>query len=144
MIDYELNNRTDDEYSPKKVLIFTVLNADYPINVEIIYKVCNKVVGDVGKVLRIVVFGRGVVQAMVEFDSPNTAAKVREDLHGADIYSGSCTLKVEYAKTDTLKIKRNNELSWDFTPDFKSQDYHVRQPRAGLLDDEPPQRGGSN
>jgi len=145
-VDYELNHRVDDRTGPKKVLLFTVLNANYPINVEIIYKVCNKVITNVGKVLRIVVFGRGVVQSMVEFDSQESADKARESLHGADVYSGSCTLKVEYAKTSELKIKRNNELSWDFTDGFKPQEegrnqernQEPRKSRPVILDDETP------
>jgi len=144
-VDYELNHRVDDRTGPKKVLLFTVLNANYPINVEIIYKVCNKVIANMGKVLRIVVFGRGVVQSMVEFDSQDAADKARDSLHGADVYSGSCTLKVEYAKTSELKIKRNNELSWDFTDGFKPQEERQqnnggseRKSRPVILDDETP------
>ena len=49
----------------------------------------------VGKVLRIVVFRKGnVVHSMVEFDQVDTAVQAKRQLHGCDIYSGCCTLKV--------------------------------------------------
>jgi len=142
-VDMELERRNDDPNNPKPVLIFTVLNADQPINVEIIHKVCTRVLKGSGKVLRIVIFGRGVVQTMVEFDSSDTARRARDILHGADIYTGCCTLKVEFAKTSELKIKRNSELAWDFTEGFRPQDFGQDQQAGGrqrkvILDDETP------
>lgn len=35
---------------------------------------------------------------MVEFDSLDAATRARDNLNGADIYSGCCTLKIDYAK----------------------------------------------
>ena len=35
---------------------------------------------------------------MVEFDSIDSARRAKQALQGADIYSGCCTLKIEYAK----------------------------------------------
>lgn len=32
------------------------------------------------------------------FDSIESATRVRENLNGCDIYSGCCTLKIDYAK----------------------------------------------
>lgn len=39
----------------------------------------------------------------------------RTNLHGANIYKGSCTLKVEFAKQEMLNVKSNNDRTWDFT-----------------------------
>ena len=36
-------------------------------------------------------------------------------MHGANIYQGSCTLKVEFAKQEMLNVKSNNDKTWDFT-----------------------------
>ena len=36
-------------------------------------------------------------------------------MHGANIYQGSCTLKVEFAKQEMLNVKSNNDRTWDFT-----------------------------
>jgi heterogeneous nuclear ribonucleoprotein L len=51
-----------------------------------------------GQVLRIVIFKKNGVQAMVEFDSVESAIRAKETLNGADIYSGCCTLKIDFAK----------------------------------------------
>ena len=107
--------RVDNNIRPNNIILMTVLNALYPINVSIINKVCSSM----GKVVRIVVFKRGaIVQSMVEFEDVNAATQAKSNLHGCDIYSGSCTLKVEFAKTDRLNVKRNDEMTWDFTEEF--------------------------
>jgi heterogeneous nuclear ribonucleoprotein L len=96
-------------------VLLTVLNAQHHIDVQIISKVCQKL----GKVQRIVVFKRGtIVQAMVEFDNVQAATNAKQQLHGCDIYLGSCTLKAEFAKTDRLNVKRNDEMTWDYTEEF--------------------------
>jgi hypothetical protein len=83
--------RCDPDQRPNHILLFTILNAQYTIDVSIMYKVCSPV----GKVQRIVVFRKGnVVHAMVEFDSVEVASQGKSQLHGCDIYSGCCTLKV--------------------------------------------------
>merc|ERR1719450_162830 len=107
--------RVDQNIRPNHIILLTVLNAHYPIDVNIINKVCSPM----GKVLRIVVFKRGaIVQTMVEFEDVQTATQAKSNLHGCDIYSGSCTLKVEFAKTDRLNVKKNDEMTWDFTEEF--------------------------
>lgn len=35
---------------------------------------------------------------MIEFDTLDEAKRAKDTLNGADIYSGCCTLKIEYAK----------------------------------------------
>ena len=39
----------------------------------------------------------------------------RTNLHGANIYRDSCTIKVEFAKQDVLNVKRNDDKTWDYT-----------------------------
>ena len=57
-----------------------------------------------GQVLRIVIFKKNGVQAMVEFDSVESAARAKEVLTGADIYSGCCTLRIEFAKVGGTRM----------------------------------------
>uniref|UniRef100_A0A1A9VG92 PTBP1-like RNA recognition motif 2 domain-containing protein n=1 Tax=Glossina austeni TaxID=7395 RepID=A0A1A9VG92_GLOAU len=64
---------------------------------DVLHKICNPH----GQVLRIVIFKKNGVQAMVEFDSLDAATRARENLNGADIYSGCCTLKIDFAKNDS-------------------------------------------
>lgn len=39
---------------------------------------------------------------MNTFDSLDSATRARENLNGADIYSGCCTLKIDFAKVSVL------------------------------------------
>lgn len=81
--------------TPNKVLVVTVLNAQYPIDADVIYQISNAQ----GKVLRVAVMHKPtVVQALVEFESMEVAKAAKHAMNGADIYSGCCTLKVEFAK----------------------------------------------
>jgi heterogeneous nuclear ribonucleoprotein L len=64
-------------------------------------------------VVRIVIFHKNGVQAMVEFPTVEDAARVKEKLDGADIYAGCCTLKIEYSKSQTLNVRTNSEETWD-------------------------------
>ena len=135
--------RVDNNIRPNHIILMTVLNALYPINVQII----NKVATPMGKVLRIVVFKRGaIVQAMVEYEDIQAATAAKGQLHGCDIYSGSCTLKVEFAKTDRLNVKRNDEMTWDFTEEFThggGRDTSSRDRDRPVLLQEPPPQGSS-
>ncbi|KAK7874369.1 hypothetical protein R5R35_007830 [Gryllus longicercus] len=93
------------------VLLFTILNPVYPITVEVLHTICSPS----GQVLRIVIFKKNGVQAMVEFDSVESAKRAKESLNGADIYSGCCTLKIDYAKPNKLNVYKNDSESWDYT-----------------------------
>ena len=141
-IEEELN-KFDPNARPNKVLLLTVLNADYPIDVSIVYKVTSSI----GKVDRIVIFRRGyVIHAMVEFESMESANQAKRNLHGCDIYSGCCTLKVEYAKTDRLQVKKNDEMSWDYTDEFTRGGVTAMKVERPVLLSEPPKMnnmGGS-
>ena len=52
---------------------------------------------------------------MVEFETLESASKARTSLHGCDIYNNCCTMKVEYSKMESLKVRENGPMSWDFT-----------------------------
>jgi len=103
--------KEQSEGEPNNVLLLTVDNVQHPITVDVLYAVCSPV----GTVFRIVIFRRNGVQAMVEFDSIETAAKARSVLHRADIYLNCCTIKAEFAKPKTLTVRRNDLDTWDFT-----------------------------
>ena len=45
---------------------------------------------------------------MAEFESV-------EALHGSNIYPECCSMKVEFCKKERLTVKRNDNISWDFT-----------------------------
>ncbi|XP_066953931.1 heterogeneous nuclear ribonucleoprotein L isoform X20 [Macrobrachium rosenbergii] len=109
--DNQPRRRKGEPESPNHILLMTILNPAYPITVDVIHTICQPF----GNVLRIVIFKKNGVQAMVEFDGVETATRAKENLQGADIYSGCCTLRIEYAKPTKLNVYKNDAESWDFT-----------------------------
>ena len=99
------------EQQPNHILLFTVLNPTYPVTCNVLNIICSPI----GKVLRIIIFKKNGVQAFVEFESNDTAKKAKENLHGSDIYSGCCTLRIQYAKPTKLKVYKNDSNTYDFT-----------------------------
>lgn len=97
------NSNSRNEDKSNHVLLITVINPAYPITCDVIHQICSPN----GKVLRIVIFKKNGCQAMVEFDSVESAKRTRMALHGCDIYSGCCTLKVEFAKVIVLSFFAN-------------------------------------
>ncbi|KAI9536301.1 hypothetical protein NQZ68_034858 [Dissostichus eleginoides] len=104
----------DNPNSGNKVLLLSIQNPLYPITTDVLYTVCNPI----GSVLRIVIFKRNGIQAMVEFESVQCAQKAKAALNGADIYAGCCTLKIEYARPTRLNVITNDNESWDYTKPY--------------------------
>jgi len=105
-------DRKNLKLCPNHILLITIRDSRYPINAEVIKKVCSIV----GQVTKIVVFEKNaVMQAMVEFDTLENASKARDQLHGCDIYNDCCTMRVDYSKLETLTCRENGPMSWDFT-----------------------------
>lgn len=131
---------SDDSRSVNNVLLFTILNPIYSITTDVLYTICNPC----GPVQRIVIFRKNGVQAMVEFDSVQSAQRAKASLNGADIYSGCCTLKIEYAKPTRLNVFKNDQDTWDYTnPNPGGQtdstsNPNKRQRQPALLGDHPP------
>ena len=111
LVELQLAKKTTEGEQPNHVLLFTVLNPTYPISCEVL----NTITSPFGKLLRVVIFKKNGVQAMLEFDSLESARRAKESLHGCDIYSGCCTLKIEYAKPSKLNVYKNDSESFDFT-----------------------------
>jgi len=131
---------------PNHVILMTIINPAYPITVDVIHTITQPY----GTVLRIVIFKKNGVQCMVEFENVEMATVAKEALQGADIYSGCCTLRVEFAKPAKLNVYRNDSESWDFTnsgamekpqagPGGSSRPPLLQEPRFG---EQIPPRGG--
>uniref|UniRef100_A0A672FWR6 Heterogeneous nuclear ribonucleoprotein L-like n=1 Tax=Salarias fasciatus TaxID=181472 RepID=A0A672FWR6_SALFA len=101
---------SDDSRSVNNVLLLTIMNPIYPITTDVLYTICN----NCGPVQRIVIFRKNGVQAMVEYPLV-CAQRAKASLNGADIYSGCCTLKIEYAKPTRLNVFKNDQDTWDYT-----------------------------
>nr|XP_023020045.1 heterogeneous nuclear ribonucleoprotein L-like [Leptinotarsa decemlineata] len=95
----EPRRKRADDTKPNHILLFTIINPMYPITVDVLHTICQSS----GQVLRIVIFKKNGVQAMVEFESVESAMRAKDSLNGADIYSGCCTLKIDFAKVCQTK-----------------------------------------
>lgn len=144
--------RVDTSLPDNHILLLTVLNPlQGAVNVDIIAKVCRGDGRGDQAVDKIVIFERvsrgargivEVVQALVEFKTVDLALDAKKTLHGCDIYSNACTLKVEFARQEKLNVKRNDEKTWDFTQNLEGPHTNgVRPPttrRKVLLTEGPP------
>lgn len=112
---YENNDerQQDEEKVHGIVLCYTIQNALYPITVDVI----NTISSAFGNIYRIVITRKNGVQALVEFEDREAAQKAKDSLDNADIYSGCCTLKIEFSKIITLKVGKNDQDQWDYTKD---------------------------
>ncbi|KFO71677.1 Heterogeneous nuclear ribonucleoprotein L, partial [Cuculus canorus] len=139
----------DDSRGVNNVLLFTILNPIYSITTDVLYTICNPC----GPVQRIVIFRKNGVQAMVEYPTGTVwdvlgAQRAKASLNGADIYSGCCTLKIEYAKPTRLNVFKNDQDTWDYTnPNLSGQgdpggNPNKRQRQPPLLGDHPAEYGG--
>uniref|UniRef100_A0AAQ5Y5K9 RRM domain-containing protein n=1 Tax=Amphiprion ocellaris TaxID=80972 RepID=A0AAQ5Y5K9_AMPOC len=133
---------SDDSRSVNNVLLLTIMNPIYPITTDVLYTICN----NCGPVQRIVIFRKNGVQAMVEYPFVCSAQRAKASLNGADIYSGCCTLKIEYAKPTRLNVFKNDQDTWDYTNPNLGEDVNAnpnkRQRQPALLGDHPPEYGG--
>jgi hypothetical protein len=67
------------------------------------------------QVLRVVIFKRISLLAMVEFSTVEAAAAARTALHGCNIYPNMCTIRTEFTDKETLNVNENSiHDRWDF------------------------------
>ncbi|KFO95233.1 Heterogeneous nuclear ribonucleoprotein L-like, partial [Calypte anna] len=142
---------TDDSRGVNNVLLFTILNPIYSITTDVLYTICNPC----GPVQRIVIFRKNGVQAMLvgplpnpptpsstsdpptlnsspTFDSVQSAQRAKASLNGADIYSGCCTLKIEYAKEHEVRnmnVTRPRNTDVTKPRNIKSGEHECHQPQ---------------
>uniref|UniRef100_A0A8C3K5F5 Polypyrimidine tract binding protein 3 n=1 Tax=Calidris pygmaea TaxID=425635 RepID=A0A8C3K5F5_9CHAR len=94
------------------VLRVIVENLFYPVTLEVLYQVFSKF----GSVLKIVTFTKNnQFQALLQYADPMNAFYAKMGLDGQNIYTACCTLRVDFSKLNSLKVKYNNDKSRDFT-----------------------------
>lgn len=131
--------RTEPQ-KPNHIVLMTIRNALYPIDVEVIYKISSPL----GRVARIVIFRKNGVQALVEFENVEQATRAKTELDGADIYQGCCTLKVEFAKPSKLNVYKNDKDTWDYTGCLDEKAKDQGRHKAALLGPPPVSNNGFN
>ncbi|KAN0035101.1 hypothetical protein ACTA71_004357 [Dictyostelium dimigraforme] len=69
-----------------------------------------------GEVLRIVMFNKNNLQALIEFSTVESAHNAKKTLSNHSLFhGGQCTLKLEVSKTDRLNITQNTDRAKDFS-----------------------------
>eukprot|EP00736_Rhodelphis_marinus_P000991 Rmarinus@m.16970 len=100
-----------DPQGTETVLLLSILNPLHPITPDVLFQALSKY----GRILRVIVFLRSGLQAYVEFESHEAAAKTKANADGKNIYTGCCTLAINWTRLEKLQVKYNNNKSRDFT-----------------------------
>ncbi|XP_012563622.1 heterogeneous nuclear ribonucleoprotein L isoform X1 [Hydra vulgaris] len=103
------NSNASVGQAPTNILLFTIINAIHPVNVETVKKICLQH----AEVQRIVIFHKNGLQALVEFLSVDDAQRIQQALNGCDIFAGCCTLKIDFSKTGRLNVHANTTETYD-------------------------------
>ncbi|NXU29217.1 PTBP3 protein, partial [Thalassarche chlororhynchos] len=94
------------------VLRIIVENLFYPVTLEVLYQIFSKF----GSVLKIITFTKNnQFQALLQYADPMNAYYAKMALDGQSIYTACCTLRIDFSKLISLKVKYNNDKSRDFT-----------------------------
>lgn len=95
------------------VLLSTIENpGSNSITIDHLYHVFSSC----GEVLRIVMFNKNNLQALIEFSTVESALHAKKTLSNHSLFhGGQCTLKLEVSKTDRLNITQNTDRAKDFS-----------------------------
>ncbi|XP_051498537.1 polypyrimidine tract-binding protein 3 isoform X1 [Apus apus] len=112
----------DGGLCPGSVLRMIVENLFYPVTLEVLFQIFSKF----GSVLKIITFTKNnQFQALLQYADPMNAYYAKMALDGQSIYTGCCTLRIDFSRLANLKVRYNNDKSRDFTRhDLPSGDGH--------------------
>ncbi|GAM22787.1 hypothetical protein SAMD00019534_059620, partial [Acytostelium subglobosum LB1] len=101
------------QQSAGNILLCSIMTPLYPITTNVLHTIMSPY----GRVLKIVIFQKKGIQAFVEFELSYSAWAAKEALNGQDIYTGSCTLQIDFARVSTLNVRQNDDKTFDYTLD---------------------------
>ncbi|GAV78730.1 RRM_5 domain-containing protein/RRM_6 domain-containing protein [Cephalotus follicularis] len=115
-MDQNAQSRGDE---PNRILLVTIHHMLYPITVEVLHQVFSPH----GFVEKIVTFQKSAgFQALIQYQSRQSAVSASASLQGRNIYDGCCQLDIQFSNLDELQVNYNNERSRDFTnPNLPSE-----------------------
>eukprot|EP00270_Netrium_digitus_P008877 TRINITY_DN2682_c0_g2_i3.p1 TRINITY_DN2682_c0_g2~~TRINITY_DN2682_c0_g2_i3.p1 ORF type:complete len:436 (+),score=102.16 TRINITY_DN2682_c0_g2_i3:62-1309(+) len=97
---------------PNRILLVTIHNPLYPINVDVLHQVFSPH----GFVEKIVTFQKSAgLQALVQYNSQQSAMTAKATLQGRNIYDGCCMLDIQFSDLPELRVNYNNERTRDYT-----------------------------
>ncbi|CAH9127470.1 unnamed protein product [Cuscuta epithymum] len=108
-MEQNTQSRVDE---PNRILLVTIHHMLYPITVEVLHQVFSPH----GFVEKIVTFQKSAgFQALIQYQTNQSAVSARNSLQGRNIYDGCCQLDIQFSNLDELQVNYNNEKSRDFT-----------------------------
>ncbi|XP_043721706.1 polypyrimidine tract-binding protein homolog 3-like isoform X2 [Telopea speciosissima] len=121
----------DQDSQPNRILLVTIHQLLYPITVEVLHQVFSPH----GFVEKIVTFQKSAgSQALIQYQSRQSAVQARNALQGRNIYDGCCTLDIQFSNLSELQVNYNNERSRDFTNPALPSEQKGRSSQPGYGD----------
>ncbi|KAF5444549.1 hypothetical protein F2P56_033673 [Juglans regia] len=116
---------------PNRILLVTIHHMLYPITVDVLHQVFSPH----GFVEKVVTFQKSAgFQALIQYQSRQSAVVARTALQGRNIYDGCCQLDIQFSNLDELQVNFNNERSRDFTNPNLPTEQKGRSPQPGYGD----------
>ncbi|KAK6940043.1 hypothetical protein RJ641_029574 [Dillenia turbinata] len=130
-MDQAGHTRGDEGTKPNRILLVTIHQMLYPITVEVLHQVFSPH----GFVEKIVTFQKSAgFQALIQYQSHQSALIARSSLQGRNIYDGCCQLDIQFSNLDELQVNYNNERSRDFTNPSLPSEQRGRSSQGGYGD----------
>ncbi|NWH79334.1 PTBP3 protein, partial [Piaya cayana] len=104
----------EDVILPGQGCILRIIIEDlvYHVTLEVLYQIFSKF----GSVLKIITFTKNSqFQVLLQYADPMNAYYAKMALDGKSIYTGCCTLRIDFSRLASLTVKYNNDKSRDFT-----------------------------
>ncbi|KAF8377191.1 hypothetical protein HHK36_030564 [Tetracentron sinense] len=121
----------DQDTQPNRILLVTIHHLLYPVTVEVLHQVFSPH----GFVEKIVTFQKSAgSQALIQYQSRQSAVSARTDLQGRNIYDGCCQLDIQFSNLNELQVNYNNERSRDFTNSSLPSEQKGRSSQPGYGD----------
>ncbi|CAL9037715.1 unnamed protein product [Musa banksii] len=123
--------KSDQDSQPNRILLVTIHHMLYPITVEVLHQVFSPY----GYVEKIVTFQKSAgFQALIQYQSRQSAVQAKSSLQGRNIYDGCCQLDIQFSNLNELQVNYNNERSRDFTNPSLPTEQRGRSSQPGYGD----------
>ncbi|RRT83253.1 hypothetical protein GW17_00007580 [Ensete ventricosum] len=123
--------KSDQDSQPNRILLVTIHHMLYPITVEVLHQVFSPY----GYVEKIVTFQKSAgFQALIQYQSRQSALQAKSSLQGRNIYDGCCQLDIQFSNLNELQVNYNNERSRDFTNPSLPTEQRGRSSQPGYGD----------
>lgn len=127
-MDQNTQGRGDE---PNRILLVTIHQMLYPITVDVLHQVFSSH----GFVEKIVTFQKSAgFQALIQYETRQSAVNARELLQGRNIYDGCCQLDIQYSNLEELQVHYNNDRTRDFTNPSLPTEPKGRSSQPGYVD----------